>query len=175
MQFLPLLLASASVVFAAAAAPPPPATSSPSSVVPGHKGLPNWCDGGVISDGSCEKKGLNTYCVRQKNYIVAFFGVPLSFFRAADFAPCTTCMYADTDFFFPKVLLGQERRLQHMERCFDNARRPRSLQRFWPYLLRLVRTSEIWNQLDGLGEEAVHSRRAKLPQLLPPVGTAPRI
>ncbi|KAG6156916.1 hypothetical protein E4U11_005429 [Claviceps purpurea] len=62
MQFLPLLLASASVVFAAAAAPPPPATSSPSTVAPGHQGLPNWCNGGVKSDGSCEAKGLNTYC-----------------------------------------------------------------------------------------------------------------
>ncbi|KAG5986581.1 hypothetical protein E4U52_008431 [Claviceps spartinae] len=61
MQFLTLLFASASVVFAAAA-PPPPATSSPSFIAPGVHGLPNWCDGGVISDGSCEKLGLNTYC-----------------------------------------------------------------------------------------------------------------
>lgn len=75
MQFL-TLLASASVVLAAAA-PPPPATSSPSSVAPGVHGLPNWCDGGVVSDGSCEKLGLNTYCVRQKNHTVAFFGFPL--------------------------------------------------------------------------------------------------
>ncbi|KAG5934772.1 hypothetical protein E4U60_003560 [Claviceps pazoutovae] len=62
MQFLTLLFASASVAFAAAAAPPPPATSSPTSVVPGPQGLPNWCDHGVESDGTCEKKGLSTYC-----------------------------------------------------------------------------------------------------------------
>ncbi|KAG6058006.1 hypothetical protein E4U17_000608 [Claviceps sp. LM77 group G4] len=48
MQFLTLLVASASVVFAAAAAPPP-ATSSPATVAPGNQGLPHWCNGGVCS------------------------------------------------------------------------------------------------------------------------------
>ncbi|KAG6051325.1 hypothetical protein E4U39_001312 [Claviceps sp. Clav50 group G5] len=61
MQFLTILVASVSVVFAAAN-PPPPATSSPVTNAPGNQGLPHWCNGGVVSDGSCEKLGLNTYC-----------------------------------------------------------------------------------------------------------------
>ncbi|KAG6148497.1 hypothetical protein E4U09_007986 [Claviceps aff. purpurea] len=58
MQFLALLLASASVVFADIPYP----TSSPSSVQTAVPSDPNWCNLGWSGDGSCEKKGLNTYC-----------------------------------------------------------------------------------------------------------------
>ncbi|KAG6020400.1 hypothetical protein E4U40_006158 [Claviceps sp. LM458 group G5] len=58
MQFLALLLASASVVFAHIPYP----TSSPSPVKTGTSSTPNWCNLGWSGDGSCEKRGLNTYC-----------------------------------------------------------------------------------------------------------------
>ncbi|KAG6110339.1 hypothetical protein E4U13_005408 [Claviceps humidiphila] len=60
MQFFALLLASASVVFADF---PPDPISSPGSVYTAAAvSPPNWCNYGWSGDGSCEKKGQNTYC-----------------------------------------------------------------------------------------------------------------
>ncbi|KAG6178477.1 hypothetical protein E4U10_008216 [Claviceps purpurea] len=54
MQFLTLLLASASAGFAVAA--PSPAATLVAVI------RPQWCNNGWAGDGSCEKAGLNTYC-----------------------------------------------------------------------------------------------------------------
>ncbi|KAG5985600.1 hypothetical protein E4U43_005973 [Claviceps pusilla] len=53
MQFLTLLLATASVAFAAQE------TSVPKIE---NAGEPHWCNAGTTGDNTCEKMGLNTYC-----------------------------------------------------------------------------------------------------------------
>ncbi|KAG5925439.1 hypothetical protein E4U42_004294 [Claviceps africana] len=56
MQFLTLLIATASVALAVPAAPQATGQAGKGD------GLPHWCNGGSPGDNTCEKKGLNTYC-----------------------------------------------------------------------------------------------------------------
>ncbi|KAG5992231.1 hypothetical protein E4U54_003714 [Claviceps lovelessii] len=58
MQFLTLLLATASVAFAAQESPVPKVENNPK---------PHWCNGGTTGDNTCEKMGLNTYCCSYVN------------------------------------------------------------------------------------------------------------